>query len=70
MELSADLEIISHQERELQFRSFSADVAWQLGVRLRELAVSRNASVVIDVRRFGQPLFYRAELASKKRNPL
>jgi uncharacterized protein (UPF0303 family) len=60
MELSADLEIISHQERELQFRSFSAGVAWQLGVRLRELAVSRNASVVIDVRRFGQPLFYAA----------
>ena len=60
MELSTDLEIIAQQERELQFRSFSAAVAWQLGVRLRELAVSRNASVVIDVRRFGQPLFYAA----------
>jgi len=50
MELSADLEIIAINERELQFRSFSAAVVVALGVRLRELAVSRNASVVIDVR--------------------
>jgi len=60
MELGRDLEIIAIQERELQWRSFNADVAWQLGLRLRELAVSRNASVVIDVRQFGQPLFYAA----------
>jgi len=60
MELSRDLEIIALQERELQLQSFNADVAWQLGLRLRELAVSRDASVVIDVRRFGQPLFYAA----------
>jgi len=60
MELSRDLEIIALQERELQLRSFNSDIAWQLGVRLRELALSRNASVVIDVRRFGQPLFYAA----------
>jgi len=60
MEFSRDLEIIALQERELRFRSFNADVAWQLGLRLRELAVARNASVVIDVRRFGQPLFYAA----------
>lgn len=60
MELGRDLEIIALQERELQLPSFDADVAWQLGLRLRELAVSRNAPVVIDVRRFGQPFFYAA----------
>jgi uncharacterized protein (UPF0303 family) len=60
MDLSRDLEIIALQERELQFRSFNADLAWQLGLRLRELAASRSASVVIDVRRFGHPLFYAA----------
>ena len=68
MELSRDLEIIALQERELQLQSFNADVAWQLGLRLRELALSRNASVVIDVRRFGQPLFYAALAGSSPDN--
>ena len=60
MDLGRDLEIISMQEQELQLQQFNADVAWQLGLRLRELALSRKASVVIDVRRFGEPLFYSA----------
>ena len=60
MELGRDLEIIALQERELQLKSINADVAWQLGLRLRELAVSRKAPVVIDVRRFSQQLFYAA----------
>ena len=57
MELSRDLEIIALQECELQFRPFNADVAWELGLRIRELAVSRSASVVIDERHFGQTPF-------------
>jgi uncharacterized protein (UPF0303 family) len=55
---SDDLAIITVQERELQFSRFDQDAAWQLGLRLRELALSRKFSVAIDVRRFGQPLFY------------
>jgi uncharacterized protein (UPF0303 family) len=39
---------------------FDAGTAWQLGLQIRELAVSRGFGVVIDVRRFGQPLFYCA----------
>ena len=35
-------------------------VAWELGVRLRTMAEARGLAVVIDVRRFGQPLFYSA----------
>jgi len=31
-----------------------------LGSRLRSMAVERNHKIVIDVRRFGQPLFYTA----------
>src|SRR5260370_3654283 len=68
MDLSRDLEIIALQERELQFRSFNADLAWQLGLRLRELAASRSASVVIDVRRFVHPLFYAALAGSSPDN--
>ena len=35
-------------------------MAWELGARLRTMAVERGLAVVIDVRRFGQPLFYAA----------
>jgi len=60
MDLNLDLEKIAIQERELELPRFNEDVAWKLGLRLRELAASRKASIVIDVRRFGQPLFYCA----------
>jgi uncharacterized protein (UPF0303 family) len=55
-----DLAIITIQERELQFSRFDQDAAWRLGLRLRELALARKFFVAIDVRRFGQPLFYTA----------
>lgn len=60
MSIAEDLAHIALQERELQFPSFDEAAAWRLGIRLRELAVSRASSIVIDVRRFGQPLFYTA----------
>jgi len=55
-----DLSAIAMQESELCFSRFDEDVAWTLGSRLRTMAVARKAGVVIDVRRFGQPLFYCA----------
>jgi uncharacterized protein (UPF0303 family) len=55
-----DLAAIATQERELCFNRFNEDLAWSLGSRLRTMAVARKAGVVIDVRRFGQPLFYCA----------
>jgi uncharacterized protein (UPF0303 family) len=60
MGLSEDLERVALQERELQLPRMDARVAWELGVRLRTLAEERGLAVVIDVRRFGQPLFYAA----------
>jgi uncharacterized protein (UPF0303 family) len=57
---SEDLEQIAMQERELVLPRFDAQFAWDLGERLRTLAVERKLAVVIDVRRFGQPLFYTA----------
>jgi uncharacterized protein (UPF0303 family) len=60
MGLSEDLERISLQERELVFPRLDSQTAWELGVRLRTMAVERSLAVVIDVRRFGQPLFYAA----------
>jgi uncharacterized protein (UPF0303 family) len=55
-----DLDRIALQERELTLPRLDAQVAWDLGARLRNLATQRNLAVVIDVRRFGQPLFYAA----------
>jgi uncharacterized protein (UPF0303 family) len=60
MELTRDLETITRQERDLIFAHFDPEIAWQLGLRLRDLAVSRHHAVAIEVRRFGQQLFYSA----------
>jgi uncharacterized protein (UPF0303 family) len=60
MGLSEDLERVALQERDLQLPRLDAQIAWELGVRLRTMAVERGLAVVIDVRRFGQPLFYTA----------
>lgn len=62
-DLAKDLALIAQQEAELRFPSFDYDTAWRLGLSLRELALSRKQSIVIDIRRFGQPhqpLFYTA----------
>jgi uncharacterized protein (UPF0303 family) len=67
--LSDDLAVIAVQENELQFSRFDEDAAWQLGARLRELAVLRKLGVAIDVRRFGQPLFYSALAGTSPDNP-
>lgn len=55
-----DLERIAVQERELQLPGLDFEIAWRIGCRVRELALSRKLGVAIDVRRFGQPLFYCA----------
>jgi uncharacterized protein (UPF0303 family) len=60
MGLSEDLEKIALQESELVLPQLDAETAWQLGSLLRTMCVERSLAVVIDVRRFGQPLFYAA----------
>ena len=55
-----DLAAIAAQERELQFSRFDEDTAWKLGACVRDLALAKKFAVVIDVRRFAQPLFYCA----------
>lgn len=75
--IELDLKKIDAQERVLQFDCFDTGAAWRLGLRLRELALSRGLSAVIDVRRSGEPLFYcalegttpdNAEWVRRKRN--
>lgn len=60
MGINEDLEQVVLQERILQWPHFDSQAAWELGVRLRTMAQDRGLAIVIDVRRFGQPLFYTA----------
>jgi uncharacterized protein (UPF0303 family) len=60
MGLNEDLEKIALQERELHVPRLDAQVAWDLGSQIRSMALKRGLTLVIDVRRFGQPLFYAA----------
>ena len=69
MGLNEDLDRIAQQERELQLPRLDAQIAWELGSRLRAMAVERGLAVVIDVRRFGQPLFYTALEGTKPDHP-
>jgi len=64
-----DLVAIATQERELRFSRFDEDVAWKLGNCVRDLALAKKLEVVIDVRRFGQPLFYCALPGTTPDNP-
>ena len=69
MGLNEDLEQVALQERELRLPRFDAQVAWELGTLLQNMAEARELPVVIDVRRFGQPLFYAAMDGSTPDNP-
>jgi len=63
MAIPEDLELIARQEAELRLPHFDYDTAWHIGLSLRDLAISRNQGIVVDIRRFGQPhqpLFYTA----------
>ena len=63
MSIPDDLAVILRQEATLILPEFSPEVAWRLGTTLRDLALARKQSVVVDIRRFGNPhqqLFYCA----------
>ena len=51
---------VEQEERELVFRTFTNDDAWQLGCLLVELAAEQSLPVTIDIRRGGQQLFHAA----------
>jgi uncharacterized protein (UPF0303 family) len=63
MSIQDDIAAIVVQESTLTLPGFTPDTAWQIGTTLRDLAIARHHSLVIDVRRFGSPhqqLFYCA----------
>jgi uncharacterized protein (UPF0303 family) len=68
MAITDDLAILVRQERELQLPHFNEETAWEIGLRLRDWARARQLAVVIDLHRFGQPLFYSALAGSTPDN--
>jgi len=69
MGLQEDLDRIALQERELVLPRFDADIAWQIGSKLRDIAAERHLAIAIDIRRFGHPLFYAAMDGTTPDNP-
>jgi uncharacterized protein (UPF0303 family) len=69
MGMKEDIEQLAVQERELLLPRLDAETAWELGTRLRAMALERGLSIVIDVRKFGQPLFYAALEGTSPDNP-
>ncbi|MES2222275.1 MAG: heme-degrading domain-containing protein [Acidobacteriota bacterium] len=60
MSIEDDLAKLAEQEKALVLPYFDNDIAWRIGTTLRNIAIQRKFGVVIDVRRFGQPLFFCA----------
>ena len=77
MNLDQDIARIAEQARRLRFESFDQETAWDLGTRLRALAVARGAAVTIEVRLARETVFLcsmpgtspaNADWARRKRN--
>lgn len=60
MNIPEDLQTIARQEAALILPRFDHKTAWRIGTALRELALSRNLAMVIDIRRGNEQLFYSA----------
>jgi len=52
-----DLRIVAEQERLLQFESFGADTAWNVGCALRADAIAREAGMTFEIQIAGRVLF-------------
>ena len=50
--IESDLVRLALQEEQLQFETFNADTAWQLGTLLKEAVEARSKAVVIDIQLF------------------
>jgi uncharacterized protein (UPF0303 family) len=60
MSLEEDQKQLALQEERLQFDSFNADTALDIGLRLRTLIVSRGLKAAIDIHLAGHALFFSA----------
>ena len=69
MAINDDIQQLALQEQRLRFKRFDEDTAWQVGTKLRELAVVRKLPIVIDIRLTNRQLFHSALAGSTPDNP-
>jgi uncharacterized protein (UPF0303 family) len=62
------LDELLQQEEEIQFSSFSNEMAFAIGTALLEAARSKGKGVTIDIARHGQQLFHYAMLGTSRDN--
>jgi uncharacterized protein (UPF0303 family) len=55
-----NLDALLAEEQELQFPSFSAEVAWTLGSHIYQRAKASSLPIAIEISRNGQQLFFAA----------
>jgi uncharacterized protein (UPF0303 family) len=67
-EYSELLKELLQQEEEIQFSSFSNDIAFAAGTALLETAKSKGKPVTIDIARNGQQLFHYAMQGTSRDN--
>ena len=60
MSLETEIARIKDEEARLRFDSFDHEIAYRLGIALREEAMVRDASITIDIRAYGQQIFHLA----------
>ena len=60
MSIESDIARCKEEEERIRFDHFDHDLAYRIGIALREEAHVREAAVTIDIRGFGQQLFHLA----------
>ena len=60
MSLDEDLKQLAIQEERLQFDTFNAETAFDIGLRLKALIAARGKKAAIDIQLAGAPLFFYA----------
>ena len=77
MSITEDIQRVSEQERRLVCAHFDLDVAWQFGSHLREIALTQELPLTIEVRLAHETVFFcampgvtpaNADWARRKRN--
>ena len=77
MNIEEDIQCIAEQERRLVCAEFDSERAWQLGTRIRDIALARDLPLTIEIRLGREPVFFyampgvapaNADWARRKRN--
>lgn len=69
MSVVDDIAKVEQQEKQLTFKAFNEETAFEIGSTIRQLAAADGVAVAIDIRFFHRPLFYAAMVGTTADNP-